>query len=86
MLNNLDLQKQNLIEKIQYVYETDVGDFKRKATLYLNRFIDQQKEIKLRQKVQNLRNTILYTESSSKNEMENVESLRLFLIEELKKM
>lgn len=86
MLNNLDLQKQNLIEKIQCVYETDVGDFKRKATLYLNRFIDQQKEIKLRQKVQNLRNTILYTESSSKNEMENVESLRLFLIEELKKM
>lgn len=78
--------KEQLIEKIQYVYETDVGDFKRKTALYLNRFAESQKDQDLKKKIQDLKDSILYKELSSENEMENVDHLRVALLEQLKQL
>lgn len=78
--------KENLIDKIQYVYETDVGDFKRKATLYLNRFADEQSDKDFQRRIQKLRDRILYKEVSSPVEIKSVDDLRFQLLEALKKL
>ena len=85
-MSDVQNAKDQLIEQIQYVYETDVGDFKRKASLYLNRFIGSQTDPGLKKKVQNLRNFVLYKELSSEDEMENIDQLRFELIEQLKQL
>ena len=80
------LTKQDLIEKIKYLYETDVGDFKRKAALYMNRFIENQKQTELKEKLNDLKHEILYKELSQSNQMRNIDELRFSLIEELQKL
>ena len=82
----LNLTKEKLIEQIQYVYETDIGDFKRKAALYLNRFAQEQNGQELKNKIQELKNFILYMEVPSKNEMEDIDKLRFDLLEQLESL
>ena len=86
MSYKIDLTKEKLIDLIQYVYETDIGDFKRKAALYLNRFAQGQEDQSLKRKVQNLKDTVLYREVPSKNQMEDIDNLRFDLLEQLKKL
>ena len=78
--------KEKLIDQIQYVYETDVGDFKRKAGLYLNRFAESQTDPDLKREIQNLKDRVLFKELEGENEMERLDFLRSFLLEELKKL
>lgn len=85
MLNN-NLTKDQLIEHIQYLYETDIGDFRRKVSLYLNRFAQSQTDPKVREQLQDLKNVVLYTEVSSNNQMDNIDKLRFDLLDQLKKM
>ncbi|MCZ0931532.1 MAG: hypothetical protein OXJ52_00025 [Oligoflexia bacterium] len=80
------LTKQDLIEKIKYLYETDVGDFKRKAVLYLNRFIENQDISDLKNKLNDLKHEILYQEMSHSDPMKNIDELRFLLIEKLQKL
>ncbi|MCY4321029.1 MAG: hypothetical protein OXC37_01285 [Bdellovibrionaceae bacterium] len=80
------LTKQDLIEQIKYLYETDIGDFKRKTTLYLNRFIEDQESSDLKNKLNDLKHTVLYQEISNENQVENIDKLRFQLIEELQKL
>lgn len=86
MSYEVNLTKEKLIEQIQYLYETDIGDFKRKTALYLNRFAQNQTDQSLKGKIQELKDFILYSEVSSKNQMEDVDHLRFNLLEELKKL
>ena len=78
--------KEKIIDQIQNVYETDVGDFKRKAALYLNRFAQSQTDQSLKNKIQNLKSSILYQEVSTKDHIEDIDYLRFALLEELKKL
>ncbi len=78
--------KEKLIEQIRCVYETDIGDFKRKAALYLNRWAQSQKDQKIKKKIQNLRDIALYAEIASKHEMDNIDRLRLELLDRLKNL
>ncbi len=80
------LTKEKLIEQIQYVYETDIGDFKRKSALYLNRFAQSQTDQSLKNQIQDLKNSVLYSEVSSKNQMEDIDHLRFNLLDKLKKL
>ena len=80
------LTKQDLIEKIKYVYETDVGDFKRKTALYINRFIEEQESETLKKQLNDLKHDILYKEISQTEQMKNIDELRFLLIEELQKL
>ena len=80
------LTKQNLIDQIKYLYETDVGDFKRKTALYLNRFIENQDASDLREKLQDLKHEILYQKMSPGGQMKNIDELRFLLIEKLQKL
>ena len=97
----------DLKDKIKSLHETDSGDFKRKALLYLNRLepshiVEQglkqkNRQAKMspsghktaskgreeRQKIETLKQEILCREHPSHNEMENVESLRAFILESL---
>ena len=82
----MDLTKEKLIEQIQYVYETDIGDFKRKITLYLNRFAQGQKDQDLKKKIQALKDSVLYREISTENQMKNIDLLRFDLLEKLKSL
>jgi len=84
MSNLNSFKKEKLMEKIQCLYETDVGDFKRKVGLYLNRFLDDQQDSSIKSKVEAIKDFILYQETTSDNEMENVDNLRLALLERLK--
>lgn len=86
MSYEIHLTKKELMDQIQYVYETDIGDFKRKAALYLNRFAQGQKDQDLKKKVQNLKDTMLYATVPSENQMEDIDNLRLELLEQLKKL
>ena len=86
MSYKIDLTKEKLIEQIQYVYETDMGDFKRKVILYLNRFVQNQNNQDLKKKIQDLKNFILYREISSKNQTEDIDNLRFDLLEKLKSL
>jgi len=79
------LTKEKLIEQIQYVYETDIGDFRRKAALYLNRFAQDQKQ-EFKKKIQDLKDFVLYTEVQSKDQMEDIDHLRFSLLEKLKSL
>ena len=81
-----NLTKQELIEKIKYLYETDVGDFKRKVALYLNRFIESQESTGLKKQLDDLKHEILYQELSHKNQLQNIDELRFLLIEKLQKL
>ena len=81
-----NLKKQELIDKIKYLYETDRGDFKRKTALYLNRFTEEQKSEELQTKLKHLKHYILYKESANEDQLESIESLRHILLEKLKKM
>ena len=78
--------KQELIEKIKHLYETDVGDFKRKAVLYLNRFIEEQETSDLKKQLNKLKHEILYKEVSQATPIKNIEELRILLIEKLQKL
>ena len=80
------LKKQDLIEKIKYLYETDVGDFKRKVTLYMNRFVEDQKQADLKEKLNDLKHKILYKELTQSNQIQDIDKLRFSLIEELQKL
>ena len=80
------LTKQNLIDQIKCLYETDVGDFKRKTALYLNRFIENQEAIDLKEKLQDLKHEILYQKMSSGSQIKNIDELRFLLIEKLQKL
>ena len=80
------LTKQDLIEQIKYLYETDTGDFKRKSALYLNRFIEEQKSEDLKKKLNDLKHEILYKEMSDGSQMENIDELRFLLIEKLQEL
>ena len=78
--------KEQLIEQIKYLYETDVGDFRRKVSLYLNRFAQNQTDSEIKKSIQNLKNTVLYTEISSDNQMDNIDKIRFDLLDQLKKI
>ena len=80
------LTKQDLIEKIKYLYETNVGDFKRKVTLYLNRFIEEQESKSFKKKLNDLKHNILYKEVSQNDPIKNIDELRFLLIEKLQKL
>ena len=86
MSYEVHLTKEKLIEQIQSVYETDVGDFKRKAALYLNRFAQNQKDQELKKKIQNLKDVILCKEVHSENQMESIDHLRFDLLDQLKSL
>ena len=86
MSYEIQLTKEKLIEQIQYVYETDVGDFRRKAALYLNRFVQSQKDQELKKKIKDLKNFVLYTEVQSENQMGDIDHLRFNLLEKLKSL
>ena len=86
MSDKFNFTKEKLIEQIQYVYETDIGDFKRKVTLYLNRFAQEQKGKEIISKIQALKNFILYSEVPSNNQMEDIDNLRFELLEKLKNL
>ena len=79
------LTKEQLIDRIQSLYETNTGDFRRKVSLYLNRFAESQIEPKTKKYIQSLKNKVLYKELPSDSEMENIESLRFELLNQLKK-
>lgn len=81
-----DFTKEQLIDRIQYLYETDVGDFRRKASLYLNRFAQSQRDSEMKKQIQSLKNTVLYSEITSERQMDNIDKLRFDLLEQLKKM
>ena len=80
------LTKSQLIEKIQSLYETNEGDFKRKNTLYLNRFIEQQSSEELKTQLENIKKEWLYQSLPFEDPIENIESLRSLLIEKLNKI
>ena len=82
----MNTAKEKLIDQIQNVYETDVGDFKRKAALYLNRFAQSQTDQSLKNKIQNLKSSILYQEISTKDHIEDIDYLRFALLEKIKKL
>ena len=85
MSYEIHLTKEKLMEQIQYVYETDVGDFKRKTALYLNRFAQGQKDRDLKKKIYSLKNFVLYKEIQG-DQMEDIDQLRFELLEQLKKL
>ena len=78
------LTKKILIEKIKDLYETDEGDFKRKIALYLNRLIEQESSQEIKSQLEDIKNELLYQTLSFKKPVENIESLRLLLIEKIK--
>ena len=80
------LTKQDLIEKIKYLYETNEGDFRRKTTLYLNRFIEEQESESLKKQLNDLKHNILYKEVSQNDSIKNIDELRFLLIETLQKL
>lgn len=80
------LTKQQLIEKIKLLYETDAGDFKRKITLYLNDMIETQSSLEIKKKLEEIKNKLLYQPASSSNQADNIESLRWLLMESLNEL
>ena len=78
------LTKEKLIEKIQYIYETDIGDFKRRVALYLNRFSESQNDLSLKRNIQDLKVGLLYQEISLESQQEAIDDLRFNLLEKLR--
>ena len=80
------LTKEELIERIQSIYETDIGDFKRRVALYLNRFSQNQNKKELKKQIQEIKNFSLYIEVSSENQMKDIDKLRIALLEKLENL
>lgn len=80
------MSKKELTDQIQHIHETDAGDFKRKAGLYLNRFAKAQADQRLKRAAQSLRDNILYKELTGADEAEDIDHLRFAILEELKKL
>ena len=78
-------KEKKLIETIKYIYETDIGDFKRKVCLYLNRFIENQSSIEKKKWLENLKKELLYKNLEHKNQLKNIEFLRHSILDKLEK-
>ena len=75
-----------LIETIKYVYETDIGDFKRKVCLYLNRFIESQSSQEKKKWLESLKKEILYKRiEEHEDQSKNIEALRHLVLDKLEK-
>jgi len=74
-----------LIETIKYVYETDVGDFKRKVCLYLNRFIENQSSFEKKKWLESLKKEILYKNLEHEDQEKNIQALRHLILDKLEK-
>ena len=62
--------RQNFSKKIQELYETDTGDFKRKILTYLNRLEGELKDPSLRASFRQLKESLIC------NNTQNIEELR----------
>ena len=62
--------RQNFSKKVQELYETDIGDFKRKILTYLNRLGDEQKDPSLKASLHQLKESLIC------NNTRNIEELR----------
>ena len=76
--------KKELVETIKSLYETDVGDFKRKLLLYLNRFAEGPCSEEQKSRIQEIKNFAINMEANFKGEMENIDKIRFALLEQLK--
>lgn len=83
MQQHLTLTKSQLIDLIKKLYETDVGDFKRKVSSYLNRFSQEQTQESLKLQIQDIKNDIIYREVSLTPDIENIDFLKKDLIDKL---
>ena len=79
------IKEKELIETIKYVYETDIGDFKRKVCLYLNRFIESQSSIEKKKWLESLKKEILYKNLEHEDQSKNIEALRHLVLDKLEK-
>ena len=79
------IKEKELIETIKYVYETDVGDFKRKVCLYLNRFIESQSSVEKKKWLESLKKEILYKNLEHEDQSKNIEALRHLVLDKLEK-
>ena len=79
------ITEKELIDTIKYVYETDIGDFKRKVGLYLNRFIECQTSVEKKKWLETLKKEILYKNLENKDPSKDIETLRHIVLDKLEK-
>ena len=79
------ITEKELIDTIKYVYETDIGDFKRKVSLYLNRFIEGQTSFEKKKWLETLKKEILYKNLENKDSSKDIETLRHLVLDKLEK-
>ena len=77
------MTEKELIETIKYMYETDIGDFKRKLCLYLNRFIESEASPEKKKWLESLKKEILYKQLEHKEQSKNIETLRHLALDKL---
>jgi len=66
------------------MYETDMGDFKRKTITYLNRFLEQETRVDVILKMKEIKDWVICYVTPEKVPTEEIDTLRLMLLQKLK--
>ncbi len=73
----------DLKETINSVYETDMGDFKRRVITYLNIFLEEEKESSFKLKVKEIKKFIICYITPEESPMEEIDTLRQAILKKL---
>ena len=73
----------NLRETINSVYETDMGDFKRRVITYLNVFLEQEREASVKLKIKEIKKFVVCYITPEINPAEEIDTLRLSILNKL---
>ncbi len=73
----------DLKETINSVYETDMGDFKRRVITYLNLFLEQETEISIKLKVKEIKKFVVCYVTPEVDPIEEIDTLRRTILKKL---
>ncbi|MGI9549460.1 MAG: hypothetical protein ACR2M7_05775 [Bdellovibrionales bacterium] len=76
----------NLKDQIKSLYETDMGDFKRKVVTYLNNFLEENKETSFQMKIKDIKNRVICYITPEKNPIEEIDLLRREILDTLENL
>lgn len=77
------MNKSDVKEKIQSLYETDIGDFKRKVVTYLNRYLEGNISNQDRILFKTIKQFVVCYITPEKNIMLEIDDLRFSILKKL---
>ena len=74
---------EDLKTTIHSLYETDMGDFKRKVVTYLNRYLEEAASNQAKMKIKDIKKFVVCYTTPEKDVIKEIDELRFSVLEKL---